>query len=115
MFKLDQNENFWFPVSLELTGDEGKKLRMDFDAQFKRIAQSEITALLHREEGEAPPTDQQIVDAVFVGWRKVQDADGAELPVNAENRTRLLDTFPVRREVVRAWLKSIGIEGKAKN
>ena len=115
MFKLDQNENFWFPVSLELTSDDGKKLRADFDAQFKRVAQSEITALLRREEGEEPPTDQQIVDAVFVGWRKVQGEDGAELPVNAENRARLLDTFPVRREVVRAWLKSIGIEGKAKN
>lgn len=115
MFKLDQNEGYWFPVVLELTGDEGRKQRADFDAKFKRITQSEISDLLKREEGEPPPQDQEIVDAVFIGWRGIQNAEGSELENTDANRAKLLDTFPVRREIVRAWLKSIGIDGKAKN
>jgi hypothetical protein len=115
MFKLDEEEGYWYPVTLELTDGEGKKKRADFDAYFARLEQSEITTLLHREEGEEPVKDQDICDRVFLKWRKVQAPDGAEFPVSDENRAKLLNVYPVRPNVVRAYLKSIGIEGRSKN
>jgi hypothetical protein len=115
MFKLDEEEGYWYPVTLELVDGEGKKRKGDFDAYFARLQQSEITELLSREEGDEPIKDQDICDKVFLKWRKVQGADGSELAVTDENRAKLLDIFPVRPNVVRAWLKSIGIEGRSKN
>jgi hypothetical protein len=95
---------------------EGKKRRFDFDAYFARIPQTEITELLReREEGEEPLKDQDVTDKVFLKWRKVQGKDGGDLEVNDENRSKLLEKYPVRPSVVRAWLKSIGIEGRSKN
>lgn len=116
MFKLDQSNTYWYPVSVEMTDSDGRKRKVEFDAEFARLPQDEINELFRkREEDETPLKDADLLDRVFRGWRRVQDAEGRELPVTSENRATVLGIFPVSPSVVRAYLKSIGIEGKAKN
>jgi len=116
MFKLDQGNTYWFPVTVEMTDAEGRKRKFDFDAEFERIPQDEINDFFRkREEGEEPLKDADLIERVFRGWRRVQDAEGRDVPVTPENRAALLNVFPVSPSIARAWLKSIGIEGKAKN
>lgn len=116
MFTLDQSPTYWFVVPVEMTDENGRRRKFDFDAEFNRLPRSEITELLRtREEGESPLKDADVVERVFVGWRRINDANGNELVVNAANRAALLDTHPVEASIVRAYLKSLGIEGAAKN
>jgi hypothetical protein len=116
VFKLDQSNTYWYPVTVEMTDQDGRRQKMKFDAQFERVSQDEINELFRkRDDDEAPIKDSDVLDRVFRGWRGVQDADGTELAVNDENREKLLNVFPVPTSIVRAFLKSIGIEGKAKN
>jgi len=116
MFKLDQGNTYFFPVTVEMTDAEGRKRKFEFDAEFERLPQDEINEFFRkREEGEAPLKDADLLDRVFKGWRKVQDAEGRELEVTPDNRAMLLNVYPVSPSIAKAWLKSIGIEGKAKN
>lgn len=117
MFKLDQSESYWYPVTIELVDAEGKKKKFDYDAKFKRLNDDERRDLLFREEGDdrKVANDREVVTAVFEGWRKVQGPDGADLEVKDSNREALLKVEGMARAIVVAWLKSIGIEGKAKN
>lgn len=116
MFQIDQEETYWYPVPIELTNAEGRMKKFDFDALFERIGQEEFNDLFRpREEGEEPLKDADVVERVFRGWRRVQNADGSETPVTPENRARLLNIRGVPAAITRAYLKSNGIEGKAKN
>jgi len=117
MFKLGQSESYWYPVTIELVDVEGKKKKFDFDAKFKRLDDDERRDLLVREDGDDRPLpkDKEVVQQVFEGWRKVQDAEGGELTVNDSNREALLKVEGMTRAIVIAWAKSIGIEGRAKN
>lgn len=117
MFKLDQESTYWFPVVVEMTASEGgRKQRFTFDGEFNRLGQDEISELFRtRSEDEPQIKDTDVLDRVFVGWRDIQDAEGRPLEVNSSNRQELLNRFPVASCVVKAYFKSIGVEGKAKN
>lgn len=116
MFQISQSNLYWFPVVVEMTDSDGKKKKFDFDAQFERISQDEFNELFRaREEGEAGLKDADVVERVFRGWRRVQDANGADAPVTPENRIALLNVLGVQSAIIRAYVKSLGIEGKAKN
>lgn len=117
MFQLDQEKTYWYPVVVEMTAKEGgRKQKFTFEGEFNRLPQDEITELFRpRSEDETPLKDAEVLDRVFVGWRQVQDAEGRTLEVNPENREALLNRFPVSSSVVKAFFKSIGVEGKAKN
>lgn len=117
MFTLDEQQTYWYPVVVEMTAKEGgRKQKFTFDAEFNRIAQDELTELFRtRTDDEPVLKDSEVLDRVLVGWRDVQDAEGRPLEVNPANREALLNRFPVGGCIVKAFLKSIGIEGKAKN
>ncbi|KAB2901282.1 MAG: hypothetical protein F9K31_02535 [Dokdonella sp.] len=116
MFKLDQSDSYWYPVQVEMTDAAGRRTRFSFEAQFERLPQSDINEIFRvRGEDEPPLKDSEVLDRVLRGWRGVQDAEGRELEVTPENRAMLLEIFPVPASIIRAFLKSIGWEGKAKN
>ncbi|HRQ63882.1 MAG TPA: hypothetical protein PKZ76_03310 [Xanthomonadaceae bacterium] len=119
MFQLDQNESYWYPVSIEMIDAEGRKRSFTFDAEFERLPQAELEDMMLKikdgVESDNPVRDREIVERVFRRWRKVADADGSELTVTPENRERLLQRHPVQPSIVRAWLKSMGWEGRRKN
>lgn len=118
MFVLDdKNITYWYPVTVEMTASDGaRKQRFSFDAEFERIPQDEINEMFRkRGEDETPLRDAEVLERVLRGWRGIQEVDGTELAVNPENRARLLNQFPVPGSIVKAFLKSIGVEGQRKN
>lgn len=119
MFQLDDKRSYWYPVTVDMVDDEGRKRSFTFDAEFDRLEQTELEDIMLRikdgVEQENPVRDREIVERVFKRWRKVADADGSELAVTPENRERLLQRHPVQPSIVRAWLKSMGWEGRRKN
>jgi hypothetical protein len=118
MFQLDDSPSYWYPVPVELVDANGRTRKFSFDAEFARLEQDEITEMFRpRDEGEPPLRDADVVERVFRGWKpdQVKDVDGSPLEVNDTNREKLLNRFPVPRSIVKAYLKSIGVEGKAKN
>lgn len=116
MFTIDQDDLYWYPVTIELTNADGRRKKFDFDAQFERIGQDEFNELFRkREDDESPLKDADVVERVFRGWRRVHNADGSETPVTDENRAKLLNIRGVPGAIALAYLKSNGIEGKAKN
>lgn len=117
MFILDEKKSRWFPVEVELHNDEGRKRTFTFDAEFEVVDQSEINTYLEAlqssvEAGRVIEKDVDLADRRMVGWRHVQLPDGQPLPVTPENRRRLIEQPGVARGIVRAWMKSVGIEGK---
>lgn len=118
MFSLAKiAETYWYPVTVQLAATEGgRQQKFTFEAEFKHLEQEVVSEMFRtREEGEPALKDAEVLDKVLVGWRDVQDAEGRPLAVNDENRALLLNIFPVPSSIVKAFLKSIGIEGKAKN
>lgn len=116
MLKLDQSESYWYPVVIELIDAEGKKKKFDFDAKFKRLDEDERAELAKKTGGDdAEITVRDLVQDIFIGWRKVQDSNGDELVVNDDNRSKLLKVEGIHSAILNSWKKSIGIEGNAKN
>lgn len=122
MFTLDDDTTYWFPVQVKMATNEGRQRTFTFDAEFERLPQSELEDLLERvrrgadpEKDDPPVRDREVVDRVFRAWRKVFGPDGSELVVNDTNRERLLETHPTQASIVRAWMKSVGLEGRAGN
>lgn len=118
-FILDNEESHFFPVQVPMLDKDGRKRQFQFDAEFTRLPQAELEELLARvREGaknDNPVKDSEILDRVLIGWRKVQDSEGRELEVNADNRHRLLQKVPVQSCIVKAWMKSLGFDGKLGN
>lgn len=87
--------------------------KLTFDGKFKRLPQDALDALMARvSAGEV--SDDDVCRAVFDGWRDVRNEHGEELTYSEENRAILLNTFPVRPSVVKAWFESLRV-GKRKN
>lgn len=113
MFKLDASSDYWYPVNVAMLDAEGRTKKVSFDAKFRRLSKDELKDVFNPDN--TPRNDNEICDDVFLGWRKVQDAEGNELANTLENRELFLAVHPVQPSIVRAWLESIGIRGKEKN
>lgn len=114
MFKIGQTDRFSYPVHVEIPGDGGKRVSYSFDAVFRRLSRDEFVDLTSRAQaGET--SDSALVRDVLLGWKGIQDADGAELPFSEENRELVLNVWPVLPAVVAAFIEAHTPKGKAKN
>lgn len=114
MFKIGLSDRFTYPVNVEVVGDGGKRSTYTFDAVFKRLSRDEIIEVTTRaRDGESD--DLALVRDVLLGWKGIQDDDGAELPFSEENRERVLSAWPVLPSVVAAFIEATSPKGKAKN
>lgn len=120
MWKLDDRETYWYPVQVPMTDPEtGRKQTFSFTAELRRLPQSELEEFMGKikagiESGD-PVRDLDVCERVFVGWRDIQAPDGSQLEVNDSNRQKVLDTHPAPKQIVLAWMKSLGMDGRAKN
>lgn len=114
-FILGISSTYWYPVTVDLLGEDGKTQKFEFDAKFKRLTDQEQQDIFNPPEGGKVISDNEVCDRVFVGWRNVYYGTGDEFPVDDANRELLLSIVPTRARVVAAWMKSIGLEGKVKN
>jgi len=168
MFNLDQSKTYFHPVVFDSVDAEGKKLKIEFDAEFPRLAQSEIKEILDakpvstnretiaafmdeaadcikadltkyadlgdnarqvvaqscaaslgelfgdRIHEKKTVTDEIVANRVLVGFRKVKSGE-SDVTFNEETKKRVLNYRGAVGAIAKSWLKSIGIEGVAKN
>lgn len=113
MFQITQTPSYTAPVKVDLPTDKGKTRTVEFTAKFKRLTLSQIDAL-QTGIADGTVTDAGVVDEVLLGWEGVQDEDGSELEFNSHNLALLLDIYPTRPSLVRAYFASLA-GAKAKN
>jgi hypothetical protein len=106
MFKIAKSDRYYYPVTVEVVEDRGKRVKHTFDAQFVRLPQSEIDEMFSPQR-EQRITDSEVVDRVVVGWRGVKDQDDVDIPFSMEALADLLDVYGVRSAIVRAWMESL--------
>lgn len=117
--------SYLWPVSVPVPIDGGRFDSFTFDARFKRLSQDRIeeltTAALKRvkqlqagEEPEGGASDRIIAEELLIGWAKVQDDAGAEVPYSESAKDQLLQFPGAAAAIVLAWYDSINGK-KAKN
>lgn len=111
MFVVSQKDTFTWPVQIEVPG-EGKALKSQFTAEFKRLPQSRMDDFL---TPETAPRDEDLVREVMVGWKDVKDEAGAELEFNPVNLNLLLEVAGMRRAIALAFIEAMLGGAKRKN
>ena len=111
-FKLDLSETYVYPIELEIVGDKGKYKKFSFNAEFKRLSQSEVEQLgkdITAQDGEpAKLTDEDLVDIVLVDWSDIYDEH--DLPIefsNPKHKAAVLDVYGVKQALVKGFFESI--------
>ena len=90
MFKQAATPTFWHPVKIEYTKEDSGQGVVSFDCQYKRMKISEVRALAAANEG-ADDADLLFMREVVVGWRKVPDDDGSEVPFSLDALQQMYD------------------------
>jgi len=122
MFKVAVSPHYWTEVTVFILDEEGKSQKFTFDAKFKRLSIDEMQDLNDRvaptadEEGNKPEalTDRQLLDEVFLDWRRVLDEDGNAMSFEVANIDRVLGIYPVQPTLVQTFYGSMS-GAKAKN
>tara|TARA_E500000081_G_C6112550_1_gene343490 strand:- start:730 stop:1056 length:327 start_codon:yes stop_codon:yes gene_type:complete len=104
-FIRKKSSTYKWPVKVSYPVDEGRFEVDTFDAVFKRIGRSEFQRL-------ADSGDTELIEAVLVGWEKVADEAGKELPFNSRELRALIEDPCFTRGVIRAYLNSLDDEKK---
>jgi hypothetical protein len=122
-FKLNQSETYDWPVPLLIPTDNGKKIKANFDATFRRLTQTRINAIVRQAKAfersrvydeEAELQDQDTAREILAGWNGVLDDDDEQIPFSESALNKMLDIPTVAAQIVRAWFESIDI-AKRKN
>ena len=101
MFSIAVEPSYSASVKGELAGG----VPVEFDAVFRRFTLTEFEAL-RTEIRDKALTDGQVVRRVLVGWSKVVDADGAQLPFNDAALAVVLDIAGVQDLIVETFFES---------
>lgn len=106
MFVLSQSNSYKWPVSVEFPVDGGKFEKQTFDAEFKRMSQTQIEGIRKQIE-EGTTTDRDLAREVLVGWSGITDGNGDEVPFSEAARGQLLDVPLVSAAIVMAFITSL--------
>ncbi|MEP2706245.1 MAG: hypothetical protein ABJQ71_22785 [Roseibium sp.] len=84
-FRLCEDFEFWWPVSVQLPHPDktGEVLGQDFEARFLMLDQDRL-AELEREGQEV------LLQAIVKDWRLVEGDDGDEMPFSSDNFAKCL-------------------------
>lgn len=80
------------PVTLKCLNADGVLQELKFDAQFKRLKQSEITVFLQEQAGDVIK-HKDVLDRYMIGWRGVTDESKAPVPYSVQEREALCDEY----------------------
>lgn len=105
MFKLNLSKTYFWPVSLKVPTDGGQFIPLAFEAEFNRLTQSQINAMLQKIS-DGTMTDAELVKEVMVGWKDVQDGD-AEVAFSASVRDQILDIPGMPMAIALALTESV--------
>lgn len=117
-FKISQSPTFYAPVKAEMTDENGRRVNVSFDMQYKRLTMPELKALATRsleiqQEADRSPDGPDSTQAgaeyflgqVAVGWRHVVDEDG-EAPFSASGLQTMID-YGLAEAMQRAFLENL--------
>ncbi len=111
MFKITTSDTFKWPVEVRIPTDGGRHLKSSFDAEFRRLPQSQLEKLAERlvqNEGEAAAVCREIV----VGWDGIED-DGGAVRFSEEALGRVLDIPGVVPALIGSYFDALrGLERK---
>jgi hypothetical protein len=124
-FKLSQKPTYKWPVPLVIPTDDGKRVKSNFDAEFRRLTQTRINELVndakryergrfYDEDESAVAMDQATAREILAGWHGIIDDDGEPIPFGEASLDKLLEIPTAAAQIVRAWFESIDI-AKRKN
>lgn len=106
MFKLDLTPSYWWQVKFQVASENGTHQAVEFTAQYRRLTQPEIEALINRAAGEKK-SDSDIARDILVGWEGVADGDGKAVPFNRASLDRALAVPGFGSGVVKAFFESL--------
>lgn len=110
MFVIKKDANYYWPVKVLSPEGDGKQVTQTFDAQFKRIPQSRLSALLKDDDA----TDAGFAREVVVGWRGIVDESKNEVPFSDGLLQEMLELPGVAAAISVAYLESVS-QVKRKN
>lgn len=111
MFNIDVSPSYWWPVKFSLPRVTGATYdTFSFDVEFKRLTMSEATALGRRVE-EEKLSDSQVATELMIGWKGVQDGNGAPVPFSEHALRRALDVPNLASAVVSTFFESTAKAG----
>lgn len=106
-FKIAQKPTFVATVTVEVANDKGGVDRNTFKAKFNRPSTDDLAGL-----GELTHLD--MLRKQMVGWSEVTDAEGADVPFDADTLEGFLQIPAVILPTVTAFWDGVR-GGKAKN
>lgn len=99
--------NYAIPVKIDYLNEDGSTKTRVLMCRFKRLSQTEIDALFERAS-MGNLTDVQVIAEVFRGWTDdTTDEQGNKLEYTPENCAKVMDVYPTRPTIVRAFLDTI--------
>lgn len=105
MFQIVQKDTYWWPVTVELPTDGGRREKHTFEAEFRRMPQTRLDELAGEARSGAVE-DAVLGNEILVGWRGVSAGD-AELPFSDTARDRMYALPGARAAVIRAFFESL--------
>lgn len=91
MFKLAVSPTFWTDVGATIADENGKRVPISFQLQFKRLTPAEIQELAIGGVASALRNDSEVLSQIVVGWKGIADEHGTEMEFSQEGLTKLID------------------------
>lgn len=105
MFRIQETQEYDWPVDIQVPVDGGAFTRRRFTARFRVMDKDRYDELLENPA----EMEEGVLREVLVGWAdgEIQSAAGDTLDWSPENRDRLLKIPYVRTAVMTAYVDSI--------
>lgn len=101
MFKLEEQKEVKWPVTVNIPRDGGRTTKAEFTAQFQLLSQDEFKEV-YEQEGAS---DEDLLRRVLTGWDKVCDANDESIEYNSDTREVMIRIPYVRAAMVAAYLE----------
>lgn len=96
---------YWAPVTLNLSGDDGKPEVVAFRARFKRLKTSERKQL-GEDLNSKVLTDEQFLDRLLLDW-DLKDKTGSFVVYSSQVRAELVEDWDgLELALVTAWFEN---------
>lgn len=101
MFKLEEQKNVKWPVTVNIPRDGGRTTKAEFTAHFELLPQDEFREIYAQENA----SDEDLLRRVLTGWDGVADAEGGAIDYTPDTREMMIRIPYVRAAMVSAYLE----------